>query len=271
MRFLNKLLLLFLFLPFLSFGQKSNAELLHEANAISDQGDYNSALADLKIIKQSKDKDSGIYISALMLSSEINTKLFNCEDVIKDNEDIIKVYPSMETDCQTKIARFKRYLGDHDGSIKAYKRILQIQPNDNVTICNLALSYNLLGKYDETIKILKIINNSDHFAQEYYQYAIAYYHLNKLDSAKDYIDKYLLTDKGMNDQLGYKDAALIYSALNNKTKGCDYITKANELLISNKIEPKLNTQPESFKACWIYKNSLKEIKEIKSLKSKLCN
>lgn len=271
MRFLNKLLLPLLFLPLLSFGQKSNVELLHEANAISDQGDYNSALADLKIIKQSKDKDSSVYVAALMLSSEINTKLFNCEDVMKDNEDIIKVYPLMETDCQTKIARFKRYLGDHDGSIKAYKRIIQLKPDDNVTICNLALSYNLLGKYDETIKILKTIQGAEHFPQEYYQYAIAYYHLNKFDSAKDYIDKYLLTEKGSNDQLGYKDAALIYSRLNNKAKSCELITKANELLISNKIESKLNTQPESFKECWIYKNSLKEIEEIQSLKSKLCN
>jgi len=244
---------------------------LHEATAIADQGYYTDALADLKIIKQSKDADTNIYIAALMLSSEINTKLFNCEDVIKDNEDIIKVYPSMEKDCLTKIARFKRYLGDHDGSIKAYKRILQLKPEENVTICNLALSYNLLNKYDETIKILKTIKGSEHFPQEYYQYAIAYYHLNKLDSAKKNIDKYLLTDKGMNDQLGYKDASLIYSGLRNKIRGCEYISKANELLISNKIEAKLNTQPESFKACWIYKNSLKEIEEIKSLKSKLCN
>jgi tetratricopeptide (TPR) repeat protein len=206
-----------------------------------------------------------------MLSSEINTKLFNCEDVIKDNEDIIKIYPSMETDCQTKIARFKRYLGDHDGSIKAYKRILELQPDDNVTICNMALSYNLMNKYDETIKILSTIKGSEHFPQEYYQYAIAYYHLNKLDSAKDNIDKYLLTDKGMNDQLGYKDAALIYSGLSNKIKGCEYISKANQLLTANRIEAKVNSQPESFKACWIYTNSLKEIEEIKSLKSKLCN
>jgi tetratricopeptide (TPR) repeat protein len=271
LRTLINLFLLLFFLPFYSFGQKSNKELLHEATAIADQGDYTTALADLKIIKQSKVTDTSVYMAALMLSSEINTKLFNCDDVIKDNEDIIKIYPSMETDCQTKIARFKRYLGDHDGSIIAYKRILQLQPNDNVTICNMALSYNLLNKYDETIKILKTIKGSEHFPQEYYQYAIAYYHLHKLDSAKDNIDKYLLTDKGMKDQLGYKDAALIYSTNDNKTKGCEYITKANELLISNKIEAKLNTQPENFKACWIYKNSLKEIEEIKSLKSKLCN
>ena len=271
MRIIKHLFLFFVFLPFYSFGQKSNADLLHEANAIADQGDYVSALADLKIIKQSKEKDTSVFIAALMLSSEINTKLFNCVEVIKDNEDIIKIYPVMEPSCQSKIARFKRYLGDHAGSINAYKRILQLQPDDSVTICNLALSYNLLNKYDEAIKTLKTIHGSDHFPQEFYQYAIAFYHLNKLDSAKDFIDKYLLSDKGLNDQLGYKDAALIYSGLGNKIKGCEYILKANQLLISNRIEEKINTQPDSFKVCWIYKNSLKEIEEIKSLKSKLCN
>jgi tetratricopeptide (TPR) repeat protein len=257
--------------PILSFGQKITEADVQKVMLLSEQGKTNLALVTIDSLrKATKVKDEN-YSMLIMTSAELNMKAFNCEAAIRDNEELIKLLPDNEIDCQTHIAEFKKYIGDFEGALAAYKRILQINSSEEILYNNMASAYNSAGKYQDAIKILKVNPNTKISSLEYYNYAIAYFNLNKLDSAKQAMDKYLSTEDAENDFEAYKYAAQIYSALNDKKKSCELITKATNILTTNGTEEQINKQPQKIKDYYFIKNALKEIDETKKLKAQFCD
>jgi len=259
------------FISTLSFGQtKVSQSDLQEVMMLSEQGQTDKANDKINSLRKTVTAKDSLYTYLIMTSAEMNMKAFNCEGAITDNEEIIQLVPSTEIDCQTQIARFKKYLGDFDGAITAYKRILQLDPKDHLTFNNMASAYNSAGKYQDAISVLNSNPNTERLPSEYYLFAIAYFNLNKLDSAKLNIDKYLTTDNSAKDFLAFKVAAQIYSALSDKKKSCEYITKANDIITMTKPEEQISKQSAKVQGYHFIKESLKQIDLTKNLKSQLC-
>lgn len=264
-------LLLSTLIPILTFGQKITEADVQNVMLLSEQGKADLALLTIDSLrKATKIKDKN-YSMLIMTSAELNMKAFNCEAAIKDNEELIKLLPDNEIDCQIHIAELKKYIGDFEGALAAYKRILQLNSSDEITYNNMASVYNSADKYQDAIKILNANPNTKNSSLGYYNYAIAYFNLNKLDSAKQAIDKYLLTEDAKSDFAAYKYAAQIYSALSDKKKSCGLITKATNILTTNDTEEQINRQPQKIKEYYFIKNALKEIDETKKLKAQFCD
>ncbi len=259
------------FISTLSFAQtKVSQDDLKEVVILSNQGQADKALSKINSLRKTVTTKDSLYIVLIMLSTEISTKTFDCESAIRDNEEIIKLVPIAEIGCQTQIAQFKKYLGDFDGAVKAYKRILELDPTNDITINNMSSALISSGKFQEAINILNSNFNAERNSFEYFHYAVAYFNMNKLDSAKLSIDKYLKTDNATADFEAYKIAAKIYSSLGDKNNSCDYITKANEIIDTIKTEEKISKQSKKVQDYYFVRETLKQIDETRKLKTQLC-
>jgi len=250
--------------------KKLSKDELQDVASLSRQGQIDKALEKVNALKKTTAKDDPQYLLLIMMSGELNIKALNCEDAIRDAEEIMQLSPDLETDCLSQIALFKKYLGDFEGAIIAYKRILILNPTDHIIYNNIASTYNEAGNFVEAIETLNSNPSSERLHTEYYHYSFAYLNLNKLDSARHYIEKYLAADDEKNFSLAYTTGAKIYFALGYKKKSCEYITKANEIIINFRYFEQLNEKSAKVQNYYFVKKSLNEIKETEELKSKLC-
>lgn len=258
-----------LFIPMVSVGQtKVTLADLAEIMTLRQQGKPNKALARIKALRDSVTVRDSLYVYMILTSAELNGRLYNCEDAIKDNEEIIKLSPSSEADAQTYIGQFKRIMGDFDGAIAAYSRVLKLDKKNTSVYNNMANVYNNAGRYRDAIGILN--SNPNHLAIEYYQYAVAYFNLNKPDSAKLSINKYLIDSESLNDFNANKLAAQICDRLGFKKLSCEFITTAIDIIVEAKAEERIEQAPAKTKGYYYFKEMLKDINNAKELKTKLC-
>ncbi len=241
-----------------------------QAFILAKNGKPEKALELLSDLKQKTDKQDSIHLFAVMLSVELNNANDHFVAAIKDCEELIKLKPETEVDCQQIIGRQKQYLGDFDGAVAAFKRIIQLKPVDKIVYSNLASTYSYAGKYEEAIRALNANPNKVRMPKEDYYYALAYYKLNKIDSAQLHIDKYLATEEGDNSQTGFMYGALIYDALKDKATACNYITAANDILEEKDVEAKAEKSSPEMKETILFRKSQEETNTIKELKPKLC-
>lgn len=262
------ILLLF---PRLSMGQTAiNEETLKKIIELYRDGQTDKVISIIDSLRKSnviKDKN---YTILILASADINKKTYNLEGSIRDNEELITLSPESEINRQVQIGILKKYIGDFDGSIKAYERIIKLDPKNNIAYNNMASTYIAAEKYQDALSILNNKNNLDKGNLEFFISAIAYFHLNRLDSAKYNIDKYIELEDVTNDFEAYKYAAQIYFALDENKKSCDLITKANEIIINTKTEEQISKQSQKVQEYFICQKSIKNIKETKKLKGQLC-
>lgn len=249
------------------FGNKQEME---QALILARNGKADKALEILKGLREKTAERDSFHLFAVMLSVELNNQTDRFAEAIKDCEELIRLKPEAEIDLQQIIGRQKQYLGDFDGALVAFRRIIALKPTDKIVYSNLASTYNYEGKYNEAIRALNSNPNKERMPKEYYHYAVAYYQLNTVDSAQVYIDKYLDTDEGSNSQTGYMYGALIYSKLNDKATACNYITAANDILVEKKAEEKAAKASEEMKATPVYKAAQQEVAKMKELKPVFC-
>lgn len=229
------------------------------------------ALELLNEIRQKTSEKDSIHLFAVMLSVELNNKNDHFKAAITDCEELIRLKPETEVDCQQIIGRQKQYLGDFEGAEAAFRRIIQLKPSDKIVYSNLASTYSYEGKYNEAIKALNQNPNMARMPKENYYYALSYYKLNKIDSAQVYIDRYLATEEGDNSQTGFMYGALIYDALKDNATACNYITAANDILEEKDVEAKAAKSSPEMKETVLFKMSQQETNTIKQLKPKLCH
>lgn len=271
MKKLNFLILLVLITQNLLFCQTAIKETsIQEIMVLTNEGEIDKALHLIDSLRNSNPIRNENYLMLLMASTELNMKTFNVENVIKDNQEIISFDPEYELDCQNKIATYKKYLGDYEGAIISHKRVLELDPKDEISFNNMSSVYNLLGKFDDAIRILNSNPSKEHRSLEFYNYAFAFYNLNKLDSAKQYIDKYLQFDDAKKDFLGYKLASEIYSGLSDRKSSCIFITKANDIIKETNPKNQISLQSQRIQEYAIIKESLKDINETIKLKDLFC-
>lgn len=249
------------------FGNKQEME---QALILARNGKADKALEVLSALRAKTAERDSFHLFAVMLSIEMNNQVDRFADAIKDCEELIRLKPEAEVDLQQIIGRQKQYLGDFDGALVAFRRIIALKPSDKIVYSNLASTYNYEGKYKEAIQALNSNPNKERMPKEFYHYAVAYYQLSAMDSAQSYIDKYLDTDEGSNSHTGYMYGALIYDKQNDKATACNYITAANDILVEKKVEDRSAKASEDMKATQVYKLAQKEVDKIKELKTQLC-
>jgi tetratricopeptide (TPR) repeat protein len=228
------------------------------------QGEKEATLKEIAAYRAGVSPKDSMYYLVVMTSSEMNMGVYHLKQAVKDQETLVKLKPEKEVEYQNNIVRCKIYLGDLDGIIKASNRIIQLDPKHKYAYTNLAMAYNLFDKPADALKTLKA-NPGETRPTGQLQYAIAYYNLNKLDSAQVYIDKYLATPASKENLVAYKYAALIYSKRGDEGSSCKYITTAQQLVATNK-------EMEIFKdkTYWMGTHLKKEATEIEALAGKLC-
>jgi tetratricopeptide (TPR) repeat protein len=271
MKFILRIFIASLFIPMISAGQgKVTLENLSEIMTLRQQGKPNKALARIRALRDSVTVRDSLYVYMILTSAELNGRLYNCEEAIKDNEEIIKLSPSSEVNAQTYIGQFKRVMGDFDGAIAAYTRVLKLDKKNTSAYNNLANAYNSAGRYRDAIGILDSDHNPNRPMGEYYQYSMAYFNLNKLDSAKLCINRYLMDSESLNDFNANKLAARICEGLGFKKISCEFITTAIDIITEAKAEERIGQAPAKTKGYYYFKEMIKDIKEAKELKAKVC-
>ena len=74
------------------------------------------------------------------------------EDALKVYETLLK-YQSNDVAVYRQLSQVRRELKDYDGAIDALKKAIEIDPSDNVSLSNLAITYDMAGKKDEAFKM----------------------------------------------------------------------------------------------------------------------
>ena len=260
-----------LFIPMVSAGQgRVTLANLQEIMTLKQQGKPNKALARIKALRDSVTVRDSLYTYMILTSAELNGRLYNCEEAIRDNEEIIKLVPSSEAYAQAYIGQFKRMMGDFEGAIAAYSKVLKLDKKNTSAYANLANVYNNAGRYGEAIGILNSDMSRLRPIGEYYQYAVAHFNLHKLDSAKLYINEYLMDSASVGDYNANKLAAQICEGLGFKKVSCEFITIAMDIITAAKAEERIEQAPAKQKGYYYFREMLKDINQTKELKSKLC-
>lgn len=270
-----KTLLTFLTLTCLFFlpasGQKQvTMNDLEDVMILVSQGQPEKAREKIDELRKTVTVKDSLYTFLVMQSAEMNMQAFACEEVVKDLEEAILLEPRYEIECQSRLAEFKKYMGDFPGAIAAYKRIFQLDPQHEITFNNMASTYNRMGKYHEALGVLNTNPHAERLPTEHYHYAFAYYHLNKLDSAKLHIRTYLLTTNAVDDHSAYALAARIYAGLNDSKTSCEHITQAVSILDRVNPEKELSELSEKIQNYYFVKEARKEMAETRKLRPELC-
>ena len=271
MKTITSFFIAMLLIPMVSVGQgKVTLANLQEIMTLKQQGKPIKALARIKALRDSVTVRDSLYTYMILTSAELNGRLYYCEEAIRDNEEIIKLVPSSEANAQAYIGQFKRMIGDFEGAIAAYSRVLKLDKKNTSAYTNLANVYNNAGRYDEAIRILNSDMSRLRPIGEYYQYAMAYYNLHKLDSAKLFINEYLMDSASIGDYNANKLAAQICEGLGFKKVSCEFITIAMDIITEAKAEERIEQAPSKQKSYYYFKEMLKDIDQTKELKVKLC-
>lgn len=246
----------------------------YEVISLSQHGQTEKARKKIKALKLEHLNDT-TYAILLQLSMEMEEKDNNYEQAIKDNEDCLKLPSVNEKSVQQNIGRLKKNIGDFKGSEKAFKRVIELDPYDEIVYINLAILYNYTYKYQDAINILKA-NPSESKTEfetnsEDQQYATAFLNLRKYDTAKIFINRSLNTEAGKKDEMIFYKAAVIYFNLADKVNACNFIQQANKLVIENKVDRKIETSSANIKKRWFYKRYAEDIKTIKKSTKLFCD
>ena len=271
MRFIFSLLFLSATVHF-GFGQiRISNKNLQIAGERYQKGNIDSAIAYLDSLRQLPLVKDSMYITLLQISTDLNQRTFHFEGVVKDLEELLSLSPKEEIALQNQLGRYKKYVGDYQGAIKVYKRLIELDSNIDITYNNLASTYNAAGLYKETIVLLRADPKRKKLSLENYHLALAYFHVGRIDSAKFFIDKFLKTKEASYDFLAFKCAAQIYFELGLKKKACTYIFEANGILKQAKVEEEIKKQPKRIQEYPLFTSTLKDIKECKKLKQIICS
>jgi tetratricopeptide (TPR) repeat protein len=271
----KKIIALFFFLsPSFLFAQSGVNPKLYEVITLSEQGQIEKAKEKIKLLKQAHLNDT-TYAMVLTLSMEIEEKDNNYEQALKDNEECLKLSFANEKSIRQNIGRLKKNIGDFAGSERAFKRVIELDPFDGIVYINLAILYNYTYRYSDAIDILKANPSQSKSVfetnSEYHQFATAFLNIEKYDSAKIFIDKFLMTEDAKKDEVVFYQAALIYFKLDDKASACKFIQHANRLLTENKIDQSIETASENIKKRWFYKRYVEDIKTIKNSSKLFCD
>jgi len=263
-------IIILLLSPLLAHSQKVTDTDINTLFQLSGQGKAKEVaeMAD-SLLKKVTIKDSN-YVVLISIAIMENEKLYNIQKTIFLVEEFLQIVPDKEGENLLYLGLLKKKLGDFEGAINAYLKVIQINPKEEIVYNNLANTYNASGNYKEAIQTLQSNPNKENLSLEYYQFAYAYFKLKQLDSAKLYIDRYLTLEESATDFIAHKTAALIYLSIQDTAKACESIKKSLLIIKKNNIETELNNQPEKSKDTYQFKNSLKEIEETKTLAIKIC-
>jgi tetratricopeptide (TPR) repeat protein len=264
---------LFFFTPGFLSAQQNIDPRLFEVVSLSQQGQTEKAKEKIKILKAAHLNDT-TYAMVLTLSMEMEEKDNNYEQAIKDNEECLKLAVTNEKVIQQNMGRLKKNTGDFAGSEKAFKRVIELDSSDDIVYINMAILYNYTYRYREAVDILKAKPNQSKSEfitnSENRQFAMAFFYLEKYDTAKIFIDKFIVTDNGKKDEVAFYEAAVIYSNLNDSANACKFIQQANGLIVDNKIDVSIETASENIKKRWFYKRYVEDIKMIKNSSTLFC-
>jgi tetratricopeptide (TPR) repeat protein len=270
----NIIVLFFFLSPSFLSAQSGVDPKLYEAISLSEQGQTEKAKEKIRALKQAHLNDT-TYAMVLTLSMEIEEKDNNYEQALKDNEDFLKLAFGNEKSIQQNIGRLKKNIGDFSGSEKAFKRVIELDPFDGIVYLNLAILYNYTDRYSDAIDILEANPSQSKSVfetnSEFHQFATAFLNIERYDSAKVFIDKFLMTEDAKKDEVVFYQAALIYFKLKDKVSSCKFIQQANRLISENKIDQSIETASENIKKRWFYKRYVENIKTIKNSSKLLCD
>lgn len=263
----------FYLVPGILYAQfKKNIQLI-EAVSLSEKGENKKAIEKINMLRK-EHLDDTTYAMVLTLSMEIAEKDNNYEQALQDAEDMLKLSFANEKSIQQNIARFKKNIGDFTGSEKASKRVIELDPYNEIEYANLAIIYNYTYRYSDAINILRANPNKSKSEFEinsaYQQFATAFLHSGMYDTAKVFIDKFLSAEAAKKDEMVFYQAALIYFKLNDKENACKFIQQANNLITENKIDQLIETSSENIKKRWFYKRYAEDIETIKNSSRLFC-
>lgn len=223
-------------------------------------------LKSLDSTKRELGKSHKLYPIVLMLSAEENESRKNLNQAISDYNELITLFPNKKIDFLYRLSILYMYSDKINKSISMLERIIKLKPTDILAYNNLANKYISIKGYSKALKILESIDKDNRNALTDNFFAIVYYHKGEIKRAKHHIDSFLESEYSNESFRGYLIASKIYSKLNNKSKSCEYITKANEYssdISLNKV--KLN------KKSILYKNLESDLNEINNLLTTYCN
>ena len=269
MKFILSILIAALMIPTCSKAQsKVSKAQLQQVVKLSKEGQTDKVKAKIDSLRKVVTVKDTNYVTLLGLSEEINARANYYEAAIRDDEEIIKLWPSTEVGGLGYIGQYKAMIGDLDGAIAAYTRLQALDKSKVEIYDYLASLYNQSGKYHEAIGMLDSKPVKDRAPQDLYQYSLAYFNLNLPDSAKPRIDVLIKYTGGdfQSDILG----AQIYAALGDKKKACEYISKAIALITETKMEDRMKEKPARVQAYYFVKETLKQIAIARELKTKVC-
>jgi tetratricopeptide (TPR) repeat protein len=271
MKFILSIFIAALCVPAISLAQvRVSRAQLQQVIKLSKDGQTDRAIAKIDSLRRTVTVRDSMYMFLLGISEEINSKANYYEQAIRDNEDLIKLIPPAEASCLTAIGQYKSMLGDFDGAIAAYTRLLELDKQNQRACNNLVSVYNQAGKYKDALRVLDSRPAKDRVPQDQYEYAVAYYKLNMPDSARSNIARYLRAGTTAGDFQSYILAARIYAALGDKKKSCEHITQANDIITKSKAEEQIKQNPARVQAYYFAKEMFKEIGTARELKTKLC-
>ena len=269
MKFILSIFIAVIVLPAVSMAQsKVTKAQLQQVVKLSKEGQTDKVKAKIDSLRKVVTVKDTNYVTLLGLSEEINARANYYEAAIRDDEEIIKLWPSTEIGGLGYIGQYKALIGDFDGAIAAYTRLQALDKSKVEVYDYLASLYNQSGKYQEAIKVLDSKPVKDRAPQDLYQYSLAYFNLNLPDSAKPRIEVLIKYTGGdyQSDML----AAQIHASLGDKKKACEYISKATALIAESKMEEHMKEKPARVQAYYFVKETLRQIALAKELKTKVC-
>ena len=227
--------------------------------------DNHKFIRSLDSVKQSFGKSHKLYPLILTLSASENEESENYDKAILDYNELIRLLTESKIDILHLLSKLYAHTDNFNKSISILEEIIRLKPNENLAYTNLANKYIILRKHTKALKVLNSNPNNERAPFDDKFYAIIYFTKNKVNKAKEYIDRYLKNDFSTRDFRGYLIASKIYNKLNLNNESCDFINKAFEysstINLENSKLKKLST---------LYKNIEAETKETKELVKNFC-
>jgi tetratricopeptide (TPR) repeat protein len=229
--------------------------------------DLTPALEKLTEVQKVIGKKDTVQIKSLLFQSgEMNNREQNFADALTSFYACLYLSSTPDIVVLERIASVKLKTGDLQGAIKTNQDILLLDPKSTSAYSNLARAYNLFGNYRQALVTLR--NNPLQEASDDFSYAMAYYHLNLLDSAKFFIDKELKSDAPY--PLALKYAALIYAKAGDKYAACEFTQKAVESIYEGSETANDNSKEKNPLKSWLDDWTRKQIKELKRMNKETC-
>lgn len=215
-----------------NLNEENEKTLFYKSLAEIELNNFHSAIDDLTSVLEKNPKHGEAYFwrayayynLAENLKEKHPKKLL--EAALEDLNMAIK-YRVREEATYFDRAEVKFELGDYEGAISDFKKVISKNPENVDARYQKAMCYYQFGKEYYAIKELKyIIKKDSNYVDAYYDLAIIYYEKDELEQAHEYADKTIELDQE------HADAYLIRGLINidqgNKEGACKDFHKADE-------------------------------------------